>query len=87
MNIYVIFSCNNIINVHVSYTCRDWYKHDVPSKLLIDGESLYLSFYKEADFSPSIMNAIMRLYQELDDEMYQGCYEKRGHYLTSEWVV
>lgn len=51
--------------------------HNVPSKLKIDGQSFYLAFYRDTEFNSDNMNAIMRLYHQLDDEMYRACHEKR----------
>jgi len=62
--------------------------HNVPTNLEIDGETLYLAFYKDVEFKSDIMNAAMRLFHDLDDELYEGCHVKRWrHYLPATWAV
>uniref|UniRef100_A0A0A9DD17 Uncharacterized protein n=1 Tax=Arundo donax TaxID=35708 RepID=A0A0A9DD17_ARUDO len=56
--------------------------------LQIDSERLYLQFATGIDYNIETMNALIRMYLKLSDEMYEGCKDKRWrHYIPEDWLV
>lgn len=70
-----------------------WFIHDNPTNLEISGELIQGMFGctpKNAifDFTTQTVNAIMRLYQMMDDELYERWSEKRWrHFLPADFAV
>jgi hypothetical protein len=70
-----------------------WYIHDNPTLLEISGELLQGMFGCTAnnsifDLTTKTVNAIMRLYQQMDDEIYAKWSEKIWrHFLPAEFAV
>lgn len=62
--------------------------HMEPNIIQIDGTIMYSMFQGKADFVPTVVDAMVRLYQQMDDEMYSGWNEKRWrHFLPTEFAV
>ncbi|CAN6205475.1 unnamed protein product [Urochloa humidicola] len=65
-----------------------WYIHDIPTTLQIDGRLLQGMFGGSFDMSTETMNAIVRLYHQMDDEMYARWTEKRWrHFLPADFAI
>lgn len=65
-----------------------WYIHDEPSTLQISGSIIHRVVTMNNDFTIDIIDGLVRMYQEMDDEMYKNWSEKRWrHYLPTAFAV
>lgn len=49
-----------------------WYIHDEPSTLQISGSIIHRVVTMNNDFTIDIIDGLVRMYQEMDDEMYKN---------------
>lgn len=59
-----------------------------PNKIQIDGKVMHGMFQGKTDFVQNAIDALVRLYQQMDTEMYSRWNEKRWrHFLTTDFAV
>ena len=60
----------------------------MPSTLKLEGQDVERMMVSSDDFTIDIMDALVRLYQQMDDEMYERWSEKRWrHFLPTDFAV
>jgi len=65
-----------------------WYMHMFPDKIQIEGAVMQGVFQDKNDFVPNIMDAMVRLYQQMDNKLYERWDEKRWrHFLPTDFAV
>jgi hypothetical protein len=59
-----------------------------PKQIQIDGNLIEASFQGKVDFVPNIMDAMVRLYLQMDSKLYLRWNEKRWrHFLPTDFAV
>lgn len=53
-----------------------WYINDIPTLIQIDGKLIHGMFGGNFDLSTTTVTAVIRLYHQLDDDMYGSWSEK-----------
>jgi hypothetical protein len=62
--------------------------HDEPSPLQISGKIIQRMVTTNNEFTVDIVDGLLRMYKEMDDEMYEKWSEKRWrHYLPTDFAV
>ncbi|KAL6645730.1 hypothetical protein ACP70R_017338 [Stipagrostis hirtigluma subsp. patula] len=74
---------------HITFTKeRPWYIHDMPSLLQISAKRLSQQFTSDSDLDYKVVDAVMRLYTLLDDELYIDVHANRWrHFLGASWAI
>ena len=77
-----------IILLNETIYARKWFIHKHPTWLSIEGREMYLMFTSIFDFNKKVINAIVRLYHTMDDELYATYKETRcRHFLPCDFAV
>ncbi|KAL6639065.1 hypothetical protein ACP70R_022795 [Stipagrostis hirtigluma subsp. patula] len=67
---------------------RSWFIHDYPSRINISGVVMHPQFTCESDISVDVMDAIVRMYKQEEDALYEKISEKRWrHLIEASWSV
>ena len=56
-------------NLIIANICSVWYMHIFPNKIQIEGVVMQGVFQDKNDFVPNIMDAMVRLYQQMDNKL------------------
>ena len=67
-------------NLIIANTCSVWYMHMFPNKIQIEGAVMQGVFQGKNDFVPNIMDAMVRLYQQMDNKLMKDGMKKGGDF-------
>ncbi|KAL6838370.1 hypothetical protein ACP4OV_031874 [Aristida adscensionis] len=65
----------------------DWFEHSVPTKLCIIGLRIFQQFSLGENFSITTMDAIMRLYTDMDKKVQPADSNRYTHYMPATFSV